>query len=165
MGAVHRSMWSAEQWKLEPVNLTAQSSALCSHQLIFQLDFSLLVLCGGKADTPWFQKDLWAGPRAMWAVAAALLPDEQSALVPSNHSWIQLLFQCAMDRGAWLTVSDFGRCFLCSLFLGCEFLIYMMGEVHKALSTSPIKSLCGCFLLGLSPFKYINAEGQAHNFL
>lgn len=104
MGAVHRSMWSAEQWKLEPVNLTAQSSALCSHQLIFQLDFSLLVLCGGKADTPWFQKDSWAGPRAMWAVAAALLPGEQSALVPSNHSWIQLLFQCAMDRGAWLSL-------------------------------------------------------------
>lgn len=65
MGAVHRGVWGAEQWKLEPVNLSAQSSSLCSHQLIFQFDFSLLALCGAQADTPWFQKDSWAGPTAM----------------------------------------------------------------------------------------------------
>lgn len=56
MGVVHRGIWSAEQWKLAPVILPAQSSALCSHQLIFQFDFSLLALCGAHADTPWFQK-------------------------------------------------------------------------------------------------------------
>lgn len=36
-GFMHRSKWSAEQWKLEPVNLLVQSSAMCSHQLISSL--------------------------------------------------------------------------------------------------------------------------------
>lgn len=48
------------------------------------------------------------------AVAAALLPDEQSPLVRSNHAWIQLLFQRAIDRGAWLSLHlPWGRCSLC----------------------------------------------------
>lgn len=80
MGVVHRSMWSAEQWKLEPVNLAAQSSALCSHQLIFQFDFSLLAQCGTQADTPWFRGVMGWAHSHVKAVAAAL-NEEQSPLV------------------------------------------------------------------------------------
>lgn len=80
MGVVHRSMWSAEQWKLEPVNLAAQSSALCFHQLIFQFDFSLLAQCGAQADTPWLQRSHGLAHSHVKAVAAALT-DEQSPLV------------------------------------------------------------------------------------
>lgn len=72
MGVVHRSMWSAEQWKLEPVNLAAQSSALCSHQLIFQFDFSLLAQCGAQADTPWLQRSHGLGPQPCESCSCSL---------------------------------------------------------------------------------------------
>lgn len=65
-GCVHRSKWSAEQWKLEPDNLLTQNSAMCSHWLVFQFDFSLLVLCGAQDDPPWSQQGSQAGTTAMW---------------------------------------------------------------------------------------------------
>lgn len=36
-GFMHRRRWSAEQWKLEPVNLLTQSNAMCSQRLISSL--------------------------------------------------------------------------------------------------------------------------------
>lgn len=57
------------------------------------------------------------------AVAAALLPDEQTPLVLPN--WTQLLFRCVMDRGAWLSLYlPLGNvlCVLCSLAVNVAFI-------------------------------------------
>lgn len=53
---MHRSKWSANQWKSVPVNPLTQSNITCSQQLISQFGFRLLILWGAHAHTPLFKR-------------------------------------------------------------------------------------------------------------
>lgn len=109
---------SAKQWKLEPVNLLTQRSAICSRWLIFQFDFSLLAPCGTLVDKPWVQHGSRAGTTATWRSLgcnhslAAWWAATSSAL---SCTCPQLLPQCPQgQRSLDLPVSAFMKMFFVS---------------------------------------------------